>query len=181
MNWQLPSDDPSTAVVDFSKLLANVAPHTDSELGVCAIPVHEFDPNELEVIHSGTDSDAIGTILRQHDILQYFFPAPDQTALGLIDRGQHSIQSIDEIARVAPELGHPYGSSEIVTAESLPSLIDELQERKLVVEGEVGLELTADGEQQRATIKFKPREGLISKIINRITVKINLKNVIKIG
>jgi hypothetical protein len=181
MNWQLPGDDPGAAVADFSKLLTTAAPRTDGELGVCAIPVYDFNPSELEVIHSGTDNDAIEAILRDHDILQYFYPAPDQTALGLIDRGQHSAKTIEEIAKVAPELGHPFGSSEIVTADSLPSLIDELRERKLVVEGEIGLELTAEGEQQRATVKFKPREGLISKIINRITVKINLKNIIKVG
>lgn len=181
MNWQLPSDDPETAIADFSKLLASTTAHTDGQLGVCAIPVFEFDPNELEVIHGGTDSDAIELILRDHDILQYFYPAPDQTALGLIDRGQHSLETIEEIAKVAPELGHPYGSSELVNAENLPALIDGLRERKLLVEGEIGLELTAEGEQQRATVRFKPREGLISKIINRITVKINLKNIIKIG
>jgi hypothetical protein len=182
MNWQLPSDDPESVVADFSRLLTGMtAAHTDSQLGVCTIPVYDFNPNELEVLHGGTDSDAIESILRAHDIFQYFYPALDQTALGLIDRGQHSLQTIEEVAEIAPDLGHPYGISELVTAESLPALIDELQERKLVVEGEVGLELTADGKEQRATVRFKPREGLISKIINRITVKINLKNFIKLG
>jgi hypothetical protein len=91
LKWQLPADDPDAVIADFSKLLIAAPPHTDSQLGVCAIPVFEFDPNELEVIHSGTDTDAIEAILRNRDILQYFYPAPDQTALGLIDRGQHSL------------------------------------------------------------------------------------------
>ena len=181
MNWQIPSDDPKAAVADFSKLLTGSTPQTDSQLGVCAIPIFDFDPEELEVIHSGADGDAIESILRAHDILQYFFPAPDQTALGLIERGRHTLEAIEEVAEIAPELGHPYGASELVDAENLPALIDELQDRKLVVEGEIGLELTADGRQQRATVRFKPREGLLSKIINRITVKINVKNIIKLG
>jgi ribosomal protein S6E (S10) len=181
MKWQMPGDDPAAVIADFSKLLTASAPHTDSQLGVCGIPVYEFSSDELEVIHSGSDHDAIQTILRDHDIIQYFYPAPDQTALGLIDRGQHSLDSIGEISQVAPEIGHPYGSSEIVNASELPALIDELQERKLLVEGEFGYELTAEGEQQRATVRFKPREGLISKIINRVTVKVNLKNIIRIG
>lgn len=181
MKWQLPSDDPEAVIADFSKLLASAPSHTDSELGVCGIPIFEFDPNELESIHSGSDSDAIEAILRDHDIFQYFYPAPDQTALGLIERGQHSLENIEQITRLAPEIGHPYGSSEIVDAEKLPALIDELQERKLLVEGEFGYELTAEGQEQRTIVRFKPREGLISKIINRITVKINLKNIIKLG
>jgi hypothetical protein len=181
MKWQMPADDPGAVIADFSKLLIDSTPHTDSQLGVCGIPVYEFNPDELEVIHSGSDHDAIEAILREHDIIQYFYPAPDQTALGLIDRGQHSLESIEEIARVAPEIGHPYSSSEIVNADELPALIDELKERNLLVEGELGYELTAEGEQQRAIVRFKPREGLISKIINRITVKINLKSIFKIG
>jgi hypothetical protein len=50
-----------------------------------------------------------------------------------------------------------------------------------LVEGEIGYELTAEGQQQRAIVRFKPREALISKIINRISVKINLKSIVKIG
>jgi hypothetical protein len=181
MNWQMPSDDPDSVVADFSKLLTGLRTHTDSQLGVCTIPVYDFNPDELEALHGGTDDDAIEAILRGHDIFQYFFPAPDQTALGLIDRGQHSLENIEEVARIAPDLGHPYGPSELVSAQDLPALIDELRSRDLVVEGEIGLELTPDGKAQRATVRFKPREGLISKIINRITVKINLKNLIKLG
>jgi len=45
----------------------------------------------------------------------------------------------------------------------------------------LGYELTAEGEQQRSIVRFKPREGLISKLINRVSVKVNLKNIIKIG
>lgn len=181
MNWQMPSEDPDAAVADFSKLLSTPTSYTDGQLGVCAIPVYDFQPDELEVIHSGSAVDEIKETLRRHDILQYFFPAPDQTALGLIDRGQHSFDAVQEMAQVAPEIGHPYGSSEIVSAEQLPDLIDELQDRKLLVEGEVGYELTAEGEQQRAVVRFKPREGIISKLINRVSVKLNLKSIIKIG
>jgi len=181
MKWQMPAEDPGAVIADFSKLLTGSTPHTDSQLGVCGIPVYEFSPDELEAIHSGADHDAVEAILRDHDILQYFYPAPDQTALALVDRGRHSLESIEEVAQVAPEIGHPYGSSEIVNAKELPALIDELQDRKLLVEGELGYELTAEGEQQRAIVRFKPREGLISKLINRVSVKVNLKNIIKIG
>jgi len=181
MNWQLPSDDPDAVVADFSKLLTTPTLQSDSELGVCGIPLYEFDPDELEAIHSGTDRNQIEGILRRHDILQYFYPAPDQTVLGLVDRGQGSLGTMEEVARVAPEIGHPYGSSEIVSAEQLPALIDELRQRKLLVEGELGYELTESGKQQRAIVRFKPREGIISKVVNRISVKINLKSIIKIG
>jgi hypothetical protein len=181
MNWQMPSDDQSAPIADFSKLLAMPTPHTDSQLGVCGIPIYGFDPDELELIHSGSDQDQIEAILRRHDILQYFFPSPDQTALALVDRGQTSREVIEGTAETAPEIGHPYGASELVTAESMHAMIDALQDRKLIVEGELGYELTPDGEQQRAAVRFKPREGFISKLINRVSVKINLKSIFKIG
>lgn len=180
--WQVPSGDPDSPIVDFSRLLAIEASETDAELGVCAVPIYGFEPAELEVIHSGTKSDEIEEILRRHGIFQYFFPAPDQTALALIDRGQRSLETIQDTAESAPEIGHPYGQTELVDQTmDVPTLIDALQERKLVVEGEVGYELTEDGRQQRATVRFKPREGFVSKLINRVSVKINLKSLFKIG
>jgi hypothetical protein len=61
---------------------------------------------------------------------------------------------------------------------TLPEVIDALHDRGLIVEGEIGLELATEGRQIRSSIKFKPREGLVSKIINRFSISVDLKNLI---
>jgi hypothetical protein len=45
----------------------------------------------------------------------------------------------------------------------------------------VGYELSEEGRKQRALVRFRPREGFISKLINRISVKVDLKSIFKIG
>jgi len=52
---------------------------------------------------------------------------------------------------------------------------------KLVVEGEFGLELTSSGKTIRSSVKFRPKESLISKIINQFSIKIDLKSLFRIG
>jgi hypothetical protein len=43
-----------------------------------------------------------------------------------------------------------------------------------VVEGEVVQELSPDGQTRRAVVRFSPREGTLSKILNRVTVTIEI-------
>ena len=75
----------------------------------------------------------------------------------------------------APDLGHPYGAMELVPADTpLTELIDALQERKLLVDGEVTQELTQDGRVSRASVRFSPKESVVSKIINRFKVKVDI-------
>ena len=61
---------------------------------------------------------------------------------------------------------------------ALPEVIDALQDRGLIVEGEIGLELGPGGRQMRTSIKFKPREGLISKVKSRFSISVDLKTLI---
>lgn len=60
-------------------------------------------------------------------------------------------------------------------------LVDSLKDRGLSVEGEVGLELTDEGRVIRSAVRFKPREGFLSKLSNVISVQIdfNLKDLFK--
>jgi hypothetical protein len=57
-------------------------------------------------------------------------------------------------------------------------MIDTLKD-SYVIEGERTLEVTEAGKSIRETLKFKPRESLISKIINQFSVKIDLKDLLK--
>jgi hypothetical protein len=44
----------------------------------------------------------------------------------------------------------------------------------LLVEGEMGLEITENGTKARTIVKFRPREGFVSKLIQRFAVNANV-------
>lgn len=159
----------------LTKLIALDPAETDRLLGVCSIPLYEFDTQAAEVLHSGRDVDAAREILRRHHILQYFFPSADQLTLGLAERVSTSpTEIVDKLVRT-PEAGHPFGQLEIVDAAvKLPDMIAALQERGLLVEGEAGVEITDTGRSIRAHVRFKPREGLLARLANVLSVKIEL-------
>ena len=55
-------------------------------------------------------------------------------------------------------------------------MIQELQKRKLVAVEEDGLKITEEGNSARAVVRDKPREGMVFKILNRISAAINFKS-----
>jgi hypothetical protein len=151
---------------------------SDSQLGLCAIRIDEFNSTELDSLQKDDNLRAIRDILRNHHLLQYFFPAPDHLALGLIERLTFTAitQVVDQLVRV-PDLGHPFGPTELMPPQySFTEMIQELQKRKLVVAGEDGLKITEEGNLLRATVRDKPREGMVFKILNRLSAAINFKS-----
>lgn len=155
----------------------------DRTLGICPVPVYKFAMEDLEVLESRRDIDAARDILLRHDVLQYFFPPPDQLALGLIEKGDSPkrAQLLDQVLQ-APGLGHPFSDLELLSSEcSILELVDALQDKDLIVEGEYGLELTGEGQEIRSSVRFKPKEGLISKLINRFSFTFNLKDLFSGG
>jgi len=164
-----------TPIIKFGSLVALDPAEMDRRMGVCSMPLYELSADEAEVFHSGTDIEAAREVLKSHHVFQYFFPAPDHLALGLIEKNQVSSPTLVDWVGRSPEIGHPFGPSELITStDKLGELVDMLKERGLSTEGEFGLELTESGKASRATVKFKPREGLLSKLSNLISVKIDL-------
>ena len=87
-------------------------------------------------------------------------------------------QLIDQLVRT-PDLGHPFGPNELMTVKlSFTEMVKELQNLGLVKEGESGLEITGKGLAARAIIRDKPREGLLFKILNRISANLYLKTLL---
>jgi hypothetical protein len=171
------------SILRLNKLMAFDPIEIDRSMGVCSFPLYEFQESEVEIFHAGRDIEQVRNILRRHSVFQYFFPAADHLALGLIEGKSASVEVIlDKLSQV-PSMGHPFGESEIVNPDvKLFEIISVLQEKGLAVEGEVGLvELTPSGMAARATVRFKPREGLLSKLANIISLKveINLKDLFK--
>jgi hypothetical protein len=174
-------DDPSKRrmIIDFSKLAEMDPVEHDNFYGICPVPLYAFSATEVDSMNDSANLDDIRELLSRHRLLQYFFPAPDELALGLVDRGDASSSptSILDHLNLAPEIGHPYGPMSLVRqGTKVGELIDALQERRMVIEGELGLEVGPDGTTIRQSLKFKPQEGLLSKLINRFTVNLDLKD-----
>lgn len=175
------SNEDSTFSIDFGGLLVDSDQQLDSELGICTLPLYNFTADQMDVIQDGQDVRDYRDVLRGHGVLQYFYPAPDQLVLGAIDRGIDL--SKNEPIGIARNAGHPMGPNEIVdgSVSGLDYLIDALAERKLVTKGEYEVKLSDAGRTERLSVQFEPREGLISKIVNRISVSLDIKSLLGVN
>lgn len=166
-------EDQSHLRIPLQSLLTSDGMEVDRRCGVCPIPLYELTEQDWELLLSGTRIDDIEELLKALGIYQYLFPPPDHLALGIADRRGIPISSgtlIDSL-KVAPEIGHPLGPAELITnSESVTAIVDQLCDRGLLVEGEIGLEVTNAGVQARAVVKFRPREGFLSKLLQRINI-----------
>jgi hypothetical protein len=159
----------------FTKLIALDPAEADRRLGVCSIPLYGLETTEVEIFHSGRDVEAARDVLRRQGILQYFFPSADHLTLGFAERLRSAPREIVEKLARTPEAGHPFGQLEIVEpGVRLNEMVSALQERGLLVEGEAGVEITEKGRSMRAQVRFKPREGLLARLANVLSVKIDL-------
>jgi hypothetical protein len=162
-------------VIPLANLLTLDSMEADRRFGICPIPLYEFTEQDWELLLSGTALMDIAERLKALGIYQYFFPPPDQITLGMVERGDASVRTISSALDIAPEIGHPLGTSELVRAQAaVPELVEQLTDCGLLVEGEMGLEITETGAQARTTVKFRPREGFLSKLIQRFTVNANV-------
>lgn len=167
---------------DLRQLAVLDPAEADRRMGVCSLPLYELSPAEVESLTSKPNDDEAREVLKRHDVLQYFFPAPDQLALGLADREPTTVGTILDRLHQTPEFGHPFGAPEIIDSPvGLADVVAALREHGLMVEGETSVEITPEGRTARAKVVFKPREGLISKLLQRfsLNVDLNLKDLFK--
>lgn len=165
--------------LDISKLAQTDVADRDRQYGICPLVLTDFSPADVETINSAPSSERVKDVLTRLDINQYFYPPADHVALALIDRDIHDETHVRDLVGKAPEIGHPYGPSEIVSTSDLMEVVEALQDHGMVIEGELGVELTDAGQAVRGTVKFKSREGFISKLINRFEIKFNLSDLFK--
>jgi hypothetical protein len=178
--WRFLSESASAGKIDFRSLLARDSLAADLAAGICPIPLYKFSEADLELFLNGQRVDECRELLKRNGIYQYFYPAQDQLALALIENGLSDKNEILRDSQLAPEMGHPFGEMEILDqATNVKDLIDTLSDRKLVVEGEFGFEVSPEGKTVRGHIKFAPREGLVTKILNRISVNLSSADFIK--
>jgi hypothetical protein len=167
----------SAGTFRFERLINLDPGELDRHLGICPFPLYELSEADAAVVQSGTDLDAIRELLCQRQIFQFFFPSADQLALGLVDRGlQDPTAVLNELSK-APSVGHPFGAPELTsTGVPIGDTIDALQDKGYLVEGEIGIEMTGSAKSVRANIRFKPREGIVSKIASNVSIKLDLKD-----
>jgi hypothetical protein len=161
--------------VELGRIIALDPAEHDRRQGVCSVPLYDFLDHEADVFHRGRDIDAAQSILRNHHLFQYFFPTPDHVALGLIGRESRSEGHVASTIASLPGMGHPLAGNELV--EPFLNAIDTisaLKEKGLVVEGELGVEITPNGRTVRQSVQFRPREGIFAKIARVLSIKVNI-------
>jgi hypothetical protein len=146
----------------------------DRKLGVCPIPLYELSEQDWELFVSGPHLETLQEHLKAFGIYQYFFPAPDHIALGLVERTQATKEIVSEAIQLAPRVGHPLGSPELVNTQSFAEMVEQLRASDFLVEGEYNLSVTEPGKVARAKVKFRPRESFLSKLIARLKLSASL-------
>lgn len=167
LKWQ-------NAVVEILSL-DNMA--ADIEHGVCPIPTYEFSEADWDLFNSASDIEVATQRLKELNVHQYFFPPVDTLALGMIDRGFSSSGEVLKATELSEKEGHRVAKSTLVPdASSVSEILEELRSQGYMAEGEFSYELTAEGETVRNTLKVRPAEGLISKLISKLNFNIDISS-----
>ncbi len=147
----------------------------DRVQGICPIPTYELSENDWELFHENKELEKIEERLKSLDVYQYFFPPADRLALGLVDRGMSTESEIASAFSVAESQGHRIAGNSIVPdATDLHETMVGLREKGYVLEGEFSTELTENGRNIRSTVRIRPSEGLITKLIQIVSIKVNI-------
>jgi len=168
------------------KDMANLSPdditrfviELDLKLGNCPIYLDDFSARDVDTICASKGLEDAREVLKKLSLLEYFFPSPDGLALGLVDRARFNRSTLLKNLKATPALGHPYEVGSISHTRRISTIVDELHEKGLVVDGEISLETTEAGRSVRSSIRFKPKEGLVSKILNRISLSLSIKDLL---
>lgn len=174
------SEERPDGIVDFSRLVAKDTMTDDMSAGICPVPLYDFVEDDIRLFSDiSLYGDAVAR-LKELGIYQYFFPPCDQLSLGLVDSGIGDVANIFQGIDTAKKIGHPLGDPEIIfDPYDLPEILSQLKEKGYLAEGEFGFELSDAGRAIRQTVKFRPREGLLTKILNRISVSVSPGDFIK--
>lgn len=188
LNWQrlLTGDEDigvkfQNAVVDLLSMDTLAA---DIQHGICPIPTYEFSEADWDLFSSKGDVEGAVNRLKELNIHQYFYPPADTLALGIIDRGFSSRDAILDAVNVAEQEGHRVAASTLVPdAGSIIDILEELRSVGYLADVNIDYDLTSEGKTVRSTLKARPAEGLISKLISRLNFNIDIstKDLISLG
>lgn len=136
----------------------------DRLLGTCEIPLYKFTDADWDAIWAGR-LDEFQPRLLDLGISQYFYPPTDVAAISIIERSKLPLKDVSKAVEHFPRLGHPLTTPEILEKTTATvDLVDALRDRGLIVDGE----LSVTGNEIRAAVRFKPREGAVSRLISAL-------------
>jgi len=159
--------------IQMVQALDNLA--EDRRQGICPIPTYEFSDNDWETFLRGKDIEEIQARLKALNIFQYFYPPKDSFALGMVDNGRGNLADIAAAAQMAEAEGHQLSGNELLPGvNSLPDILAAFKDVGYIAEGEMSWEMTETGENVRQSVKFRPRESLMSKLIGQFSAKLNM-------
>jgi len=163
LNWSdLAKEDINQSVLSIDSLLAGADADIERQLGICVLPIYSVTADEVESIKTAASLDPARELLQKMGAWEYFFPDGEELALGLIDRGFDSPQTLRDAVALAPRHGHLIAEREEVP--KLDTILAALQARGLIAEIETKLKVDIDGQRVRATLKAKPKEALLVKL-----------------
>ncbi|MDQ0391817.1 hypothetical protein [Labrys monachus] len=167
------------AIFDIVKI-DNLA--LDRACGVCPLPLYQFTDDDWLLFKSKGNRGDAQARLKELGIYQYFFPPNEQLVLGIVDKGNTSLDLVSQGVALSKKLGHIQGEGELVPG--LPNFfdaIDGLRERGYITNINSTLEITPAGKAVRHTVDIQPRESLVSKIVSRfkVEIKANIADAVK--
>lgn len=167
-------DNPNEFVVDINKLFPSDSMAPDRQMGICPIPLYEFTDKDWDEFRNNREVEDVIYKLKKMGVYQFFFPAPDQLAISLVDRGMGVADAAFSAIEATPNFGHPFGEMEVLPkGTDLISILPLLKELGYVVEGDIGITVSPSGKELRGNIKFRPRESLISRLASILKLNIN--------
>lgn len=171
---------PSNLRIPIKGLLSIDSMAADLRYGVCPMPLYEMTERDWEQFSATNNTEGLECRLRELGVYQYFFPPRDQVILGVVDKTRATLDELGRSLNVSEQLGHPLAPCEITSdSRNIQTIIDDLSSMGLVVEGEIGLEITPAGTSSRAVVKFRPRESFLSKLFQSLKLNISLNAGIK--
>ena len=154
--------------IDLGALVDRDVTETDRNLGVCPVPLFEFDERQMEIMLSGSKFEDMIQILRDIDVYQYFFPNPENVGLGLVDHGVSSSEGLEKALIEAPKIGHPYAGTECCSPVDADQIINDLLASNQIAEYE-SFSITPEGEQKRIKLSIRPHEGFVIKLLKAVS------------
>lgn len=151
---------------DFSALIARSAYSAEIMEGICPIPVFDFSEEDWSALTQSVNRNHSIELLKRLGVHQFFEPPVDQVALRLGENSTLSAHTLRTTADGLSRIGHPVAEPELLSqASNFDELIEKLKSKNYVVEGEYEMQLSENGKQERASVKFRPGEAVFFKLL----------------
>lgn len=177
-NWkEILHSNSENQTISLAPLAKHDSMKWDREYGLCPFPLYDLTEQDWETFNIGSDKQLISERLKHLGIEQYFNPPKDHAALAVVDRGIRNVNkmAVSEAILQLPQIGHPLADNELLSENgNIIETLGQLKEMGYLAEGEFAVTITESGKELRQTVKFRPREGVFSKLTSMVKLNIGL-------